>query len=307
MNGEVWAIIAGVGVALGVLGFRQFAADLSTMRRQTRLVRRLGGTLQTRAIEDELELPFSQRILDPVRERLVRSLGSRLVPAKAQEELARRLRMAGVDRSPLEFGLLRIVTAVVLMAAGFMLAALGILPAGDAILVPVALGALGYLIFGVRLNTAYRKRQEAIERNLPEAFDLLSVCVEAGLSFEAALRRSAVHLPDATGQEFQRAVADLQVGMTRLEALRALAERTRLEDLMRFAVLMGQADRTGASISGVLHAQAERVKERRVFRAREQAAAVPVKILFPMVMFIFPALFIAILGPGMLSIIHAGL
>ncbi len=307
MNGQVWALIAAGAVASGILGFRQFAAELRTMRRQSRLIRRLGGTLQVRPMEDELELPFAQRILVPVRDRLVQTLGNRLLPAKAQEELARRLRMAGVDRSPVEFGLMRIVTAVGLMAAGFVLSALGILPPSDSILVPIAMGAVGFLIFGVRLNTAYKKRQEAIERNLPEAFDLLSVCVEAGLSFEAALRRSAVHLPDATGQEFQRAVADLQVGMTRLEALRALADRTRLEDLTRFAILMGQADRTGASISGVLHAQAERVKERRVFRAREQAAAVPVKILFPMVMFIFPALFVVILGPGMLSILHAGL
>lgn len=307
MNGEVWAAIAAAAVALGVIGFRQFTAELGAMRRQSRLVRRLGGTLQVRQVEDELELPFAQRIVAPVRQRIVESLGNRLLPAKAQEELARRLRLAGVDRSPLEFGLTRVVTAVVLMGAGFTLSALGILPPSDSLLVPIAMGAVGFLIFGVRLNTAYKKRQEAIERNLPEAFDLLSVCVEAGLSFEAALRRSAVHLPDATGQEFQRAVADLQVGMTRLEALRALADRTRLEDLSRFAVLMGQADRTGASISGVLHAQAERVKERRVFRAREQAAAVPVKILFPMVLFIFPALFVAILGPGMLSIIHAGL
>jgi len=307
VNGQLWALAAAGFVALALLGFRQFTVEWASLQRQHRLIRRLGGTLMVRPMDDDLELPFSQRIIAPVRQRIVDALGQRLVPAKAQAELARRLRLAGVDRSPIEFGVMRILTAVVLLAAGFLLDATGILPASDALLVPIAMGAVGYLIFGVRLNTAYRKRQEAIERNLPEAFDLLSVCVEAGLSFEAALRRSAVHLPDATGEEFQRAVADLQVGMTRLEALRALADRTRLEDLTRFAILMGQADRTGASISGVLHAQAERVKERRVFRAREQAASIPVKIMFPMVVFIFPALFVTILGPGMLSILHAGL
>jgi tight adherence protein C len=200
---------------------------------------------------------------------------------------------------------LRLAITGAMLVLGMIVDASGAVSGSYSLLVPVGLAIVGYLFMGVRLNTAFQNGQRQIEAALPEAFDLISVSMAAGLAFEAALRRTATHLPGIAGQQFGRVVQDLEVGMTRVEALKGLADRTRIEELKRFHALVAQAERTGASMSNVLRAQADRVKQARVQRAREQAATVPIKILFPLALFIFPSLFVAILGGGIISIVQA--
>jgi tight adherence protein C len=227
----------------------------------------------------------------------------RVLPEHVQREWQRRLRLAGLNQSPAEYLLARTLAASTAALLGAWLAhvmQLGGLQQG---LVPVGLGLVIWMFFGVRLNTLAERRRQEIERGLPEVLDWLSVSVEAGLSFEAALRRTAARTPGPMGHELQRVVADLQLGLTRAEALEAMAERTRLEEVQRFASLVAQAERMGAGMSAVLKAEGQRVKEDRVNRAREQAALVPVKILFPLALFILPTLFVAILGGGIISLV----
>lgn len=307
MIAQAWAALSAAAGAGFVGATAILGREAISYRRRSLLTRRLGNTAGAGSVivKDDLDLPFRERIVLPMWRRITNSLGQRLVPSRVQAELGRRLRLAGMDVSPVGFQLTRLFVALALGLLGVLLAAGGFVSASDAMLVPVALAVVGYLYFGVRVNSLYQRRRLEVERNLPEAFDLLSVSVEAGLSFEAALRRAAPRLPGAAGQEFNRVVSDLELGMTRQEALKALADRTKIEELGRFASLVSQAERAGAGMAMVLHAQAARVKEVRVFKARELAALVPVKILFPMVLFILPALFVAILGGGIIGILHA--
>jgi tight adherence protein C len=280
--------------------------EVGAWRRQRGLIRRVGVSQPwPEDVADELDLPLLDRIVKPVLRRFAQSLGGRLLPARAQDDLNRKLRLAGMTMPAPVFLVLRWLVAVAMLGLGLFLDAAGVVPLGDQLGVPLGLAVVGYVYWGARLNTRCQQVQQDIERALPEAFDLLSVSVAAGLSFEAALRRAAPRLPGVAGREFGRVVADLEVGLSRLEALMALAERTQVVELSRFASLVAQAERAGAGMSAVLHAQADRVKDLRVQRARERAAMVPVKILFPLVLFILPALFVTILGGGIISMVQA--
>lgn len=299
-----WTLVATGFAILAVIAIRYGMAQVMMQERQSRLMRRLGSSWDRPAFVDELELPIFQRLVVPVWRRLVEGVGTHLIPARAQRELSQRLQLAGYRVSAPVFMSLRLIVTGVLLVVGMILDASGSVPGSYSLVVPVGLALVGYLFFGVRLNSRYQQGQRQLESALPEAFDLISVSMEAGLSFEAALRRTAPRLPGVAGQQFARVVQDLEVGLTRQEALGALAERTQLEELKRFHALVAQAERTGAGMSGVLHAQADRVKQNRVAKAREQAATVPIKILFPLALFIFPSLFVAILGGGIISMIQ---
>jgi tight adherence protein C len=300
-----WIFIATACAVLAVIGIRVGGAQVAMRGRQSRLIRRIGGTWELTTFIDDLELPFFQRMVLPLWRNLGRSIGNRLVPATAQRELAQKLGVAGYRMNAAAFMSLRLVIAGVLLAVGIVVDATGSIPHQYEILVPVATACIGYLFLGVRLRSRYQQGQNQVEASLPEAFDLISVSMEAGQSFEASLRRTVPRLPGVAGQQFARVVQDLEVGLTRVEALRELAERTQIEELKRFHALLAQAERTGAGMSVVLKAQADRVKQQRVAKAREQAAMIPVKILFPLALFIFPAIFVAILGGGVISMIHA--
>jgi tight adherence protein C len=303
---DVVALAPAVLSMVAVFAGSRFVQEFRGWRRQRGLVKRVGAVAPWPAqVADELELSFRDRIIRPWLHALADAWSRRLYPPRVQEELTRRLRLAGMGMSASVFITARWAVTFSLIGVGVLLDAAGLVPAGYQWLVPMALGGMGYLYWGARVTTRGQMAQEEIERALPEAFDLLSVSVAAGLSFEAALRRTAPRLPGAAGREFARVVADLEVGLTRLEALGDLAERTRIVELARFVTLVAQAERAGAGMASVLHAEAERVKEVRIARARERAALVPVKILFPLVLFILPALFVTILGGGIISMVKA--
>jgi tight adherence protein C len=302
-----WAGVAAAAAALAFLAGARGVRGLMAWYRQRRLIRRVGPAARPRALSvaDELALPFGERVLTPLVNRLAEAVAARLLPERVAWDVGRKLKMAGSSLSPGLFVLSRIGVAAGLALLGGLLDASGLIGPGMSTLVPLGLGVVGYLYWGARLNTQVQRAQEELERALPEAFDLLAVSVVAGLSFEAALRRTAPRLPGVAGREFQRVVADLEVGLSRTDALRQLADRTRVAELGRFATLVAHAERTGSGMTPVLHAEADRVKDLRISRAREQAALVPVKILFPLVLFILPALFVTILGGGIVSMINA--
>jgi tight adherence protein C len=145
-------------------------------------------------------------------------------------------------------------------------------------------------------------RQHAIIRSLPDAFDLITTCVEAGLGLDAALARVAEKVQGPFSEELSRALRDVALGKTRRDALRELGERTGVPDLIQFTNAVIQAEAMGSSIGTVLRVQSDQLRVRRRQRAEEAAYKAPVKMLFPLVLCIFPTLFVVILGPAAITI-----
>jgi len=155
------------------------------------------------------------------------------------------------------------------------------------------------------LNNRIDKRRKAMEKELPDVIDLLVISVEAGLGFDSALGRVVQNVPGEISREFSRTLQETRVGVSRTEALRHLTERTDVDDLNTFVLALIQADQFGVSIARVLRVQAEEMRIRRRQRAQERAFKAPVKLVFPLVLFIFPALFVVILGPAGIAIVDA--
>jgi tight adherence protein C len=164
------------------------------------------------------------------------------------------------------------------------------------------LGSLLLLLFflvapGVWLRATMRRRQEMVRRSLPDALDMLSVCVAAGLSFDQAMMRVGQTFKTPMGLEFARVVAEIEIGVPRRQALRNLQARVDISELSSFVAVILQSETMGMSIADVLRSQAEQVRVFRQYRAREVAQQLPAKMMFPLALFIFPALLAVILGP----------
>ncbi len=171
-----------------------------------------------------------------------------------------------------------------------------------AIVVAPFAAAIGYYLPEWIVRARAGKRQHAIQLALPDALDLMSITVEAGLSFDAALDRVSREMGGPLGEELYRVVQEMRLGKGRGEALRDLSGRTTVEELKSFVMAMVQAEIFGISVSKVLHVQAGELRIKRRQRAEEQAQKLPVKIIFPLILCIFPALFVVLLGPAAISI-----
>jgi tight adherence protein C len=163
----------------------------------------------------------------------------------------------------------------------------------------VVIGAVGP---SSRLNSAVSARQKSIQRALPDVLDLLVISVEAGLGFEQALDRVIDNVPGELADEFSRVLGETQAGSTRADALRSFQERVDTPEVRSFVLAMIQADTFGVSIGRVLRAQADEMRVKRRQLAQEKAQKAPVKMMIPMVLCIFPALFVVVLGPAMINI-----
>lgn len=290
-------------VLLVILSFRIWVGQRREHRRDQIIANRLAGYLEPGKF-DELAIPYWDRVVIPSFRHYRSVIAKRVTPTNVLEELSNKLRLAGSKQSPEVFFFSRIAFSLVaLLASGIIALSIHLPNRAFAVLVPVIVAAVVFLFPGIRLNTRAEKRRAEIERELPEVFDLLSVSVEAGLAFDGALRKVVSNTEGPVREEFSRVLADMQVGIPRVQALLALAERTHSDQLRRFAGLVAQSDRTGAGISNALRIQARDIKDYRANRAKEKAASIPIKIIFPMVIFIFPAVFIVILGPAVVSVV----
>jgi tight adherence protein C len=233
----------------------------------------------------------------------LRTLALRLSPSGTAKALQRRLAIAG---NPKRWNVDRIlaVKGLGLLALALLGGLYGVHTPLMAVLYAAVAGAIGFYVPDLLLYNAGVKRQVKIQAALPDAMDMLTVCVEAGLGFDAALNRVAGSLTGPVAAEFSRALQEIQIGMSRTEALRALAERTTVAELRALVSALVQAAELGIPVAGVLREQAKEMRLRRRMRAEEKAQQVPVKILFPLIGCLFPALFIIIIGPGAISIMH---
>ncbi len=232
------------------------------------------------------------------------SLGKRLTPVGTPERLRRRLDLAG-NVPPWD-----VQSVLAAKAAGLIcLGGLGLLTwltrrSIMALLFFVAMAALGYWLADILLYNAGDKRQQAMRRAAPDALDMLSICVEAGLGFDAALGQVAEKTRGPLAAEFARVLTELQLGRSRDEAFAHLAARTNAPEIKSFVSALTQADRLGVPVAGVLKEQAGELRIRRRQWAEEKAQKVPVKIVFPVVFCIFPALFVIVIGPGVIRMIE---
>jgi tight adherence protein C len=165
----------------------------------------------------------------------------------------------------------------------------------------LGLGALGLVGPDFVLSSRARRRREAVQADLPDALDLLAVSVEAGLGFDAAVLRLTEHMTGPLAEELSLALSEMRIGRSRQAALRSLADRIDAPELSAFVRAVLQAERLGMSLGRILRVQGEETRRRRRAAAEEQAMKAPVKMLFPTVAFIFPAMFLVILGPALLN------
>ncbi|KAA1417970.1 type II secretion system F family protein [Nocardioides humilatus] len=255
-------------------------------------------------LKEELELPFADRVLEPLQERAL-NLGRRLTGADKAERIRHKLDLAGNprDMSVDRIVSLKVMAAVVLGFCGIAYAAL--ISAGP--LVYLGLGALGvgvgFMAPDMYLYQKAYERAEEIRRTLADAVDLLTISVEAGLGFDAALQQVARNTGGPLAEEFSRVLREMQLGKGRADSLRALSERTNVDDLQTFVGAMVQADSFGISIAQVLRVQSGEMRIKRRQHAEKRAQQVPVKIMVPLILCVLPCLMTVVLGPAIISVV----
>lgn len=248
--------------------------------------------------ELELQQPFFQRVILPMSKSLLNALG-KYGPRKSAERLKVSLQQAGNpgNITPLMFSGLRIaLCAILLLLFGFV--TFQTMDALSAMLYTALGSVIGYLLPGIWLGQQIKKRKHGIVKALPDALDLLTIGVEAGLAFDSGIQRVADKWDNELSREFRRVLNDMRLGRTRRDSLKDLATRTGVEDVQTFTAAIIQADQLGVSMAKILRIQSDQMRVRRRQRAEEAAQKAPVKMLFPMVFLIFPALFVVILGPA---------
>jgi tight adherence protein C len=248
--------------------------------------------------ELELEQPFSQRVLVPLMRTLFNTIG-KYGPKQSAERLRLNLQQAGNpgNLNPVMFSGIRMALAV-LLGVIFSFITFRTMPFAQAMMYSAIGIGLGYLLPGIWLGQQIKKRKKNIIKALPDALDLLTISVEAGLAFDSALQRVTEKWETELAKEFKRVLTDTRLGRARRDALKDMAARTGVDDVQTFTAAIIQAEQLGVSIGKILRIQADQMRVRRRQRAEEAAQKAPIKMLFPMVFLIFPALFVVILGPA---------
>jgi tight adherence protein C len=299
-------IVGAIAVFLAVFAVAYSVQSIVAERRQAY------RTLQAiRAVELRPSDLRNRELARPARERLLKpfynaalSLARRFTPAGARDAIRRKLIQAG---SPFGWDADRVLVAKVAgLFGGVLLGLLFLAVFGFAwplrILGFVLISLFGYWLPNTILTNAVQRRQNVVRMALPDSIDLLTICVEAGLGFDAAMAHVSKNTSGPLADEFYRTLQEVQLGRSRNEAMRNLAERTNVAELRAFVLAMVQADVFGVSVANVLRVQAKDMRVKRRQMAEERAMKVPIKVLFPVLFCIFPALFVVILGPAIMRI-----
>ncbi len=289
---------AAVGLVIYALNSQKSAAIDQRLNTYTEAVKSLD--------EIELEKPFAERVLVPIMKYVLDIFG-KLSPQRNAEQIRQNLQLAGnpYGITPVMFGGMRLGLSIGLF---FLFGLITVTTMGfttNALMYTMIGTILGYLMPGMWLGNQIKKRQKALTRALPDALDLLTISVEAGLGFDVALQRVTDKSDNELSREFKRVLADVRLGRSRREALRDLGERNGVEDLKTFTAAIIQADQLGVSMSKILRLQSDQMRMKRRQRAEEEAQKAPVKMLIPMVFLIFPAIFVVLLGPAVPRFIEA--
>jgi tight adherence protein C len=299
-------LIASAGLFLTVFVIAYSLQSLVAERRQAYRTLHALRAVQVRPTDlrnRELARPARERLLRPFYDTAL-ALGRRFTPAGARDAIQRKLVMAGSPASWDADSVL--VCKIGGFASGAAVGSLVLFGLGLPLLVRVvaflALCLGGYYVPNLVLANAVQRRQASIRNSLPDSIDLLTICVEAGLGFDAALAHVSKNTIGPLAEELYRTLQEIQLGRSRKEAMRNLAARSNVPELSAFVLAMVQADIFGVSVASVLRIQSREMRVKRRQLAEERAMKVPIKVLFPVLFCIFPALFVVILGPAVMRI-----
>jgi tight adherence protein C len=253
----------------------------------------------------EMQAPFTERFVRPLTAQLSRVV-SRLMPNVALDNTQRQLLLAGLSQrmTVSDFIGLRGLSTLFGLSIGAGLAFFSGQPVFQFILVVFLFGGAGYIMPILWLRQQINRRRNDILRALPDAIDLLTISVEAGLGFDQAVARVVSKSQNSLTAEFARVLYEMQFGVARRDALRSMVERTGVEDLSNFVAAIIQAEQLGATLTTVLRIQSVEMRIRRRQNAERLAHLAPIKMLFPIAFLIFPPVFIVVLGPALPSLIR---
>jgi tight adherence protein C len=260
---------------------------------------------RSRTLEEiEMQAPFAERFIKPIASQIAKVV-SRLTPSGVLEGTQRQLMFAGLSGRMQVSDFMGVKGLAVVLGTGLAVA-IGILRGVSTLpflLMLIVFGGIGYFAPDLWLRGEISRRRDQIVHALPDAIDLLTISVEAGLGFDLALARVVSKSENALTREFARVIQEMRIGVARRDALRALVDRTGVDDLSTFITAIIQAEQLGASIANVLRIQAAEMRTRRRQRAERLAHEAPIKMLFPMAFLIFPPIFIVVLGPAIPKIV----
>jgi len=293
-------------LAVLTFGFALFlVAEVATSPQRRRYVAlKRAASYGSARLDSRSELPrFKERVLVPAIDRLA-GLALRANPKASVEAIGAKLMAGGLTGRISTSQFLAVKAALALV--GIVLALFFGLAAGPVAGLTFAplLAACGFLVPDIVLTHRVRGRREQIRSELPDALDLLAVSVEAGLGLDGAIAKLTEHMDGALVDEFALTLGEVRIGESRHDALKKLAERVPAPELAAFVRSVVQADQLGISLGRILRVQAADSRLRRQAAAEEKAMKAPIKMLFPTALFIFPAMFLVVLGPAMLSLSH---
>ena len=256
----------------------------------------------------EMSQSFTQRVLIPMGEKLTQ-VAQRFTPENMLQQAEQQLMIAGMSHqlTPAQFYAIRIGASVGLGILVFLASALvGNLSFIQRLGGLLGGALLGYILPNSVISSKMKSRQDEIVKALPDALDLLTICVEAGLGFDAAMSKVGEKWDNELSLAFTRAVQEMQLGKSRREALRDMANGADVPDMTSFVAAIIQADQLGVSMVKVMRIQSEQMRMKRKQRAEEKARQAPVKIMIPLVFFIFPTILIVLLGPAYFQVRDSG-
>lgn len=255
--------------------------------------------------EIELSMPITDRVFVPILRKISEFL-IRYTPQQTLENTTKMLELAGNPRNmrAAEFIALRVGATIFFGFFTFFFMARFGSETNRTLLFTLGGSVLGWALPAMWLRSKADRRKDAVIKKLPDALDLMTICVDAGLVFNAAMQKVDEKWDDPLANEFGRVIHEMQLGKSRRQALRDMADRNDVPDLTSFIAAVVQADQLGVGIGKVLRIQSEQMRVRRRQRAEEKAQQAPVKMMFPMVFLIFPSIFIVLLGPAFFQVIR---
>lgn len=305
MNIYIWifiGIIVVLAVSLVIVGMRNRKLETPFEERLNEYISR-GEEITLEEIE--LSQPITERILVPIIHK-IGELTEKFTPQKAIEQVEIQLELAGnppgID--PTIFWASRFIAAIGIGGLLLFVFSMGSMDWswGRKLLMTGIFSIIGYFMPQLLLQSKINTRQEMIRKSMPDALDLLTICVQAGLGFDAAMSRVAEKWEDALADEFSRCLREIRLGNVRRVALRNMADRIGITEMSSFVAAIIQSEQLGVSMSKVLGIQSEQMRIRRRQIAEEKAQQAPVKMLFPMALLIFPSIMIILLGPAGLQL-----
>jgi tight adherence protein C len=294
-------------IVLGVLclaGAAYLVGEAVTLpaRERRSSVNRAATYGKFRAAFGQQQQPFSQRVLAPLGDRLA-GWTLKLHPKTTIEGVSTRLLAAGLGRkiSPTTFLAFKSALALGGLVLGALFGGAAAGP-GGVLFAAIALAGIGFIAPDFVVSGKARSRKDRIRAELPDALDLMAVSVEAGMGFDGAISKLTEHMHGPLADEFALTLGEIRIGESRQDALKKMSDRTRTPELASFVRSIIQADQLGISLGRILRVQATDSRLKRQAAAEEKAMKAPIKMLFPTVLFIFPAMFLVILGPAFLNL-----